>query len=124
MSKFFYLLAITCTLLLNACTCGNKKVNKEVSEPDAVPVSSALFFNRDSVNYYAERAFKLDDPKGQFVVGACYYLRLQGQLPDSIYTVSREVADSMLIYSAAQNYQPAIDLIHCLHNHGSWGHEY
>ena len=125
MNKYFYLLAITCTLLVSAFTCGYKKANKVVyAEPDAVDIPASLFFNRDSVLYYAERAYRLDDPKGQFVVGACYYLRAQGDLPDYIYAVSHDEADSMLIFSAAQNYQPAINLIHCLHNHDCWRWEY
>ena len=79
--------------------------------------------------YYAERAYMLDDPKGQFVVGTCYYLRCQNgaghadTLPDYIYTVSRAEADTMLMLSAAQNYQPAIDLIHCLRESGCWYHD-
>ena len=85
---------------------------------------ASLFHNRDSVNYYAERAYKLDDPQGQFVVGACYYLRKQGDLPDDIYVVSHNEADSMLIFSAAQGFEPAINLIHCLHANDSWRWEY
>ena len=89
-----------------------------------VDVRASLFHNRDSVNYYAERAYKLDDPQGQFVVGACYYLRKQGDLPDDIYVVSHNEADSMLIFSAAQGFEPAINLIHCLHANGAWRWEY
>ncbi len=89
-----------------------------------VDVRASLFHNRDSVNYYAERAYKLDDPQGQFVVGACYYLRKQGDLPDDIYVVSHNEADSMLIFSAAQGFEPAINLIHCLHENGAWRWEY
>ena len=89
-----------------------------------VDVRASLFHNRDSVNYYAERAYKLDDPQGQFVVGACYYLRKQGDLPDDIYVVSHNEADSMLIFSAAQGYEPAINLIHCLHANNAWRWEY
>ena len=90
----------------------------------AVEVKASLFHNRDSVNYYAQRAFENDDPKGQFVVGACYYLREQGDLLEDIYVVSHNLADSMLIYSAAQNFEPAINLIHCLHDNGAWRWEY
>ena len=87
-------------------------------------MKASLFHNRDSVNFYAERAYKLDDPMGQFVVGACYYLREQGDLPDDIYTVSHNEADSMLIFSASQGFEPAINLIHCLHENGEWRWEY
>ena len=97
-------------------------LNTDTSTP--VEVKASLFHNRDSVNFYAERAYKLDDPMGQFVVGACYYLREQGDLPDDIYTVSHNEADSMLIFSAAQGFEPAINLIHCLHENGEWRWEY
>ena len=97
-------------------------LNTVTSTP--VEVKASLFHNRDSVNFYAERAYKLDDPMGQFVVGACYYLREQGDLPDDIYTVSHNEADSMLIFSASQGFEPAINLIHCLHENGEWRWEY
>lgn len=125
MKTRIFLLAFTCTLLVSACTCRNKKV---VSTAEAsgspVDVPASIFHNRDSVNYYAELAYKQDDPKGQFVVGACYYLREQGDLPDDIYVVSHNEADSMLIFSADQGYEPAINLIHCLHENDAWRWEY
>ena len=112
-----FILLFTCTLL-TACTCGNDK--EEASTPVKIPAS--IFHNRDSVMYYAALAYKDDDPKGQFVVGACYYLRQQGELPDTIYAVGREEADEFLMLSAQQGYQPALDLIHCLQENGEWKH--
>ena len=99
-----------------------KKQQPEVNAP--VEIRLSLFNHRDSVMYWAQRAYEQNDPKGQFVVGACYYIRMDGHLPDEITTVSRAEADTMLMLSAAQNYQPAIDLIHCLHQNGCWHHEY
>ena len=117
------------------CTCGTKnqqstgngqnpckKQQPEVNAP--VEIRLSLFNHRDSVMYWAQRAYEQNDPKGQFVVGACYYIRMDGHLPDEITTVSRAEADTMLMLSASQNYQPAIDLIHCLHQNGCWHHEY
>ena len=94
-------------------------------EVPKVEIRKSLFFNRDSVLYYAERAYKYDDPQGCFVVGACYYLRQQDpEFPEEIYVVSHADADTFLMISAAQYYQPAIDLIRCLHHNGCWNHEY
>jgi len=72
--------------------------------------------------YYAERAFKDDDPKACFVTGACYYLRRENKLPKYISTVSREEADEFLMLSAGQGYQPAKDLIRCLQENELWYH--
>ena len=83
---------------------------------------ASLFHNRDSVNYYAERAYLLDDPKGQYIVGVCYYLRQQGDLPEEIYAVSHDEADEMLWFSSCQGFQPAIDFIHALDANGAWAH--
>jgi len=122
---------VVCLVFVGAFFAGyySARNHSQSSEEQAVTstpvdVRASLFHNRDSVNYYAERAYKLDDPQGQFVVGACYYLRKQGDLPDDIYVVSHNEADSMLIFSAAQGYEPAINLIHCLHENGAWRWEY
>ena len=116
------ILALLIVLLLFAFLQGFRSVTKPAVTSTEVEVRASLFFNRDSVNYYAERAYLLDDPKGQFVVGACYYLRQQGDLPDEIYAVSHDEADDFLIRSALQGYQPALNLIHCLHANGAWAH--
>ena len=81
---------------------------------------AAIFHNYDSVVFYMEQAYLHGDPKAHFVVGACYYLHEQGDLPEDIPYPAREEADSMLIVAASQNYQPAKDLIHCLKTHGEW----
>lgn len=113
----FFLLLFTCTLL-SACTSGNGQ-----NESTPVDVPASLFYNHDSIMFYAERAYMQDDAKGQFVLGAAAYLRRQGDLPDEIYTLPLNQADSMLIRSAEQGYQPAIDLIRCLNDHEEWHHD-
>ena len=115
--KGLLLLAFTCTLA--ACTCGHRHF-----EGTPVDMPASLFTNRDTVLYYAERAYLHDDPKGCYVVGVCHYLRERGELPDEIYTVSQAEADTFLMISAYQNYQPAIDFIRYLHDSGSWQHEF
>ena len=123
MKKAFYLL-ILCAL---ACACNGKKPSsneqtKSLSTSKEVVVPASIFYNRDSLNTYAERAYKLDDPKGQFVVGAAYYLKREGKMPKEFYTVSRQEADDFLMLSAGQGYQPAKDLIRCLQENELWHH--
>ncbi len=112
---YFILLAITCTLVLGACT--SKK-----EQP--VEVSSAVFYNHDSLSYYAERAYMDDDPRGLFITGAAAYLKWQGDLPDSLglTTVSRDEADIMLLRAAELGSQDAKNLILCLHKNNCWHH--
>ena len=107
---------------LSACT---SKPASSAPEAESAPVDipASLFWNRDSVMYWAEQAYRHDDPKGAFVVGACYYLRKQGELPEAVaLPVSRKEADDFLMLSAGQGYQPAIDLIKCLSAHDQWAH--
>lgn len=107
---FFWL--FTCTLV-TACTCANKKASTE-----PVSVSRAVFHNRDSLLYYAERAYLHDDPKGLFITGAAAYLRIQDPTPfDSLglTTVPTEEADIMLNRAAELGNEDARKLIQCLH---------
>ena len=146
-AHYLFILLFTCTLFSLACTsCNKKPVNTPpftgeelcssglpvavrrtltgVGSQDQSPVDvpSSIFWNRDSLNYYAAVAYKDDDPKGQFVTGAAYYLQREGDMPADFYTVSREEADSFLMLSAGQDYQPAKDLIRCLQQHNQWNH--
>ena len=117
--SFSQLLFITISIILSAC---GKKPQPAETTPVDIPAS--VFCNHDSVMFYAALAYKDDDPKGLFVTGAAYYLRRQGDLPDSlgITTVERDEADIMLLRSAELGYQPALDLIHCLSANGEWHH--
>ena len=110
----FLFLAITCTLVLGACT----------SKEQPVAVSSAVFFDHDSLSYYAALAYEEEDPRGLFITGAAAYLKWQGDLPDSLglTTVSRDEADIMLLRAAELGSQDAKNLIHCLHKNGVWHH--
>ena len=111
---YFILLAITCTLAFSACT----------SKEQPVAVSSAVFYNHDSLSYYAALAYKDEDPRGLFITGAAAYLKWQGDLPDSLglTTVSRDEADIMLLRAAELGDEDAKDLILCLHKNGFWHH--
>jgi hypothetical protein len=107
--------------LLSCIACGKKP---QPAETAPVNIPASVFYNHDSIMAYAELAYLHDDPKGLFVTGAAYYLRRQGDLPDSlgITTVERDEADIMLLRSAELGYQPARDLIHCLSANGEWQH--
>ena len=118
-----FILAFTCTLPMSACTSGTSSKNStssDVAQP--VPVSKALFHNPDSIAYYAELAYRYEDPKGLYVMGVAARLRAAGTLPDSITTVPMDEADIMLLRSAELGYPDAIKAIKCLAEHGCWNH--
>ena len=104
--------AITCALLLVACT----------SKKQPVEVRSSVFYNQDSLNFYAERAYLYDDPQGLFVTAAAAYLKRQGDLPDSLTTIPNDEADIMLLRAAELGNEDALRLIRCLDENGSWKH--
>ena len=111
---YFILLAITCTLLFGACT----------SKEQPVELSYAVFYNHDSLMYYAKRAYLDDDPRGLFITGAAAYLKWQGDLPDSLglSTVPLDEADIMLLHAADLGNEDAKNLILSLHKNGCWHH--
>ena len=83
---------------MSACTSGTSSKNStssDVAQP--VPVSKALFHNPDSIAFYAEKAYRYEDPKGLYV-------------------------DIMLLRSAELGYPDAIKAIKCLAEHGCWNH--
>ena len=110
----YIILAVTCTLILGACT----------SKEKPVAVSSAVFYNPDSLLYYAERAYMDEDPRALFVTGAAAYLKWQdpAAFPASCTTVSRDEADIMLLRAAELGNPDARQLILCLHKNGVWKH--
>ena len=114
-----FILLFTCTLFSLACTSCNKKASTPVE------VSASIFYNHDSLAYYAERAYLHDDPKGLFVTGAAAYLRHQDPQPfDSLglTTVRLDEAAIMLLHAAELGSEDARALIHCLDANDSWHH--
>ena len=119
--KLAIILLFTCTLA--ACTCGNKNMVSTEDAPRPVQISTALFYNGDSLSYYAALAYKDEDPKGLYVTAAASILSGQDPaFPDSIYTVPIDEAEIMLLRSAELGYPDAITLIHCLADQGYWHH--
>ena len=116
---FYIILAVTCTLILGACT---SKEKQATSTPVDVPAS--IFHNPDSLCYYAALAYKDEDPRGLFVTGAAAYLKWQDpeSFPENCTTVSRDEADIMLLRAAELGNEDAKNLIHCLHENGAWHH--
>lgn len=85
-----------------------------------VPISRALFCNRDSVMHYYEQGLRFNDPKGLFVIGVAAHLRADGMLPEEIYAPSVTAGDSCLLLSAQLGYTDALQAIRCLSAHGRW----
>lgn len=85
-----------------------------------VPISRALFCNRDSVMHYYEQGLRFNDPKGLFVIGVAAHLRADGMLPEEIYAPSLAEGDSCLLLSAQLGYPDALQAIRCLSAHGCW----
>ena len=104
----FFFWAITCTLF-TACTCGR-------------PVDKTVICNHDSLLFYAERAYLHDDPKGLYVMGVAARMREAGELPDSLYAVSVDEGDIMLLRSAELGYPEALQFIRSLDRRGEWNH--
>ena len=117
--NFYIFLAVTCTLILGACT---SKEKQTASTPVDIPAS--IFHNPDSLSYYAALAYKDEDPRGLFVTGAAAYLKWQdpASFPASCTTVSRDEADIMLLRAAELGSEDARQLILCLHKNGAWHH--
>ena len=114
-------LVFACTLFLAACTSGNRS-KTPTGDPDAVPVSKALYHNPDSLLRYAKLAYLHDDPKGLYVTAVAAFLRAQDpNFPDSCTTVPLEEARIMLQHSADLGYPDAIKSLRCLQKHGQWG---
>ena len=114
-------LLFACTLFLVACTCGNS-AKTATENPDAVPVSKALYHNPDSLLFYAELAYLHDDPKGLYVTAVAAFLRAQDpNFPDSCTTVPLDEARIMLQHSADLGYPDAVKSLRCLQKHGQWG---
>ena len=108
--------------LLTLTACAKKSVKPDLTAGEPVPVSKALFHNPDSLAYYAALAYKDEDPKALYVMGAAARLAQQPDWPDSLTTVSVEEGDIMLLRSAELGYPKAIQLIYCFHKHGQWDH--
>ena len=119
---FISFLVGICTLSMGACAPKTSENSTPADEAQPVPVSEALFHNRDSINYYAKQAYLHEDPKGLFVMGVAARLREEGTLPDYITTVPLDEADIMLLRSAELGYPDAIKTIKCLAAHGRWNH--
>ena len=116
-----YFLVFTCTLFAFACTCCNKQKDPTEDASCPVQISRSLFHNGDSLRYYAALAYKDDDPKGLYVTAAASFLYGQDpEFPDSIYVISNDEAEIMLLRSAELGYPDAIQLIQCMAAQGCW----
>ena len=121
-SPLLILVAAVAAFSLSACA--PKPQSQQTPDTLTIADLDSVFGSRDSLLYYAHLAYTRDDPKAQFITGAAPYLQREGKVPDWIYTLPLSQADTMLMYSAAQSYQPAVDFIGVLIEQGEWHHEY
>ena len=89
-----------------------------------VPVPPSILCNRDSMLYYAERAYLDNDPKALFLTAAGYYAKSNGLYPDTLYipTVDRQTAEEFLYLSASMDFPPAVRLVNLLRLQGEWAY--
>ncbi|MBR0195079.1 MAG: hypothetical protein IJQ32_02395 [Paludibacteraceae bacterium] len=93
------------------------------SEPQPVQIRRSLFYNGDSLSYYAALAYKDEDPTALYITAVASYLSVQDpNFPDSIHTVPVDEAEIMLLRAAELGQPDAISLIHCLDASGCWNH--
>ena len=91
----------------------------EDGEP--VLIDKALFFSRDSIIIYGDKAFYENDPKGLFVTGMAAQLKADDpDYPDYLPTVDRAEGEELILEAANLGYPDAIQYIYCRHKHGLW----
>ena len=119
---FFVLFLCSCTPFL--CACASDDASRaDTSGGDPVYVSKELYYNRDSLLYYAKLAYLEDDPKGLFVTAVASYLKSSDpDFPEYCTTVPRDEADIMLLHAAELGYEDAIRAIRCLDKNNCWHH--
>ena len=90
--------------------------------PQPLTFSRALYFNGDSLRYYAQKAYHEEDPHALFVTGAAAYMSRYADLPDTLPTVSLDEGAIMLLRAAELGERDAVTLIFCLEAEHCWGH--
>lgn len=91
----------------------------ENDEP--ILIDKALFFSRDSIIIYGDKAFYENDPKGLFVTGMAAQLKAEDpNYPDYLPTVDRAEGEELIFEAANLGYPDAIQYIYCRHKHGLW----
>ena len=100
-----------------ACAC-----TKKPKQSDERALHASVVYNADSLEHYMELAYLHEDPKAMYIIAGAAYLKCQGDPHfDTLYTVPLEEARTMLWGAAhVHHYQPAIDAIQCLIDHGAW----
>ena len=92
-------------------------------EPRPVELTRSLFYNPDSMAYYAAVAEVEDDPRALFIAGMAAHLALADpDYPKDIPTVPFPDADYYLLLAAELGNADAITYIRCLDAHGCWHH--
>ena len=120
----FLLLLFTCTLLLPACTCCHRSDERLVYVDNIPRLSADIFYSRDSLLFYAQRAYETEDPEALCITAtSAYHLRyFDTAAADSLSPVTEEDASVMLLRACELGYEPAYIVLHYLDQLGLWSH--
>ena len=120
----FLLLLFTYTLCLTACTCCHRSDDRLVYVDNIPRLSADIFYSRDTLLWYAQRAYETEDPEALCITATSAYhlLYFDTAAADSLTPVSEEDASVMLLRACELNYEPAYIVLHYLDQLGLWSH--
>ena len=120
----FLLLLFTYTLCLTACTCCHRSDDRLVYVDNIPRLSADIFYSRDSLLFYAQRAYETEDPEALCITATSAYhlLYFDTAAADSLTPISEEDASVMLLRACELNYEPAYIVLHYLDQLGLWSH--
>ena len=120
----FLLLLFTYTLCLTACTCCHRSDDRLVYVDNIPRLSADIFYSRDSLLFYAQRAYETEDPEALCITAtSAYHLRyFDTAAADSLTPVPEEDASVMLLRACELGYEPAYIVVHYLDQLGLWSH--
>ena len=114
----------TYTLCLTACTCCHRSDERLVYVDNIPRLSADIFYSRDSLLIYAQRAYETEDPEALCITAtSAYHLRyFDTAAADSLTPISEEDASVMLLRACELGYEPAYIVLHYLDQLGLWSH--
>ena len=122
-SRLCILRIVVCLSCAFVCACSKPAANNRSPHEQPVQVRRSLFYNHDSLLYYADLAYRQEDPQGLYVTAVASILSGQDhEFPKDIYTVPIDEAEIMLLRAAQLGHSDAKQLIRCLNEQGYWHH--
>ena len=114
----------TYTLCLTACTCCHRSDDRLVYVDNIPRLSADIFYSRDSLLIYAQRAYETEDPEALCITAtSAYHLHyFDTAAADSLTPVPEEDASVMLSRACELGYEPAYIVLHYLDQLGLWSH--